>query len=104
MGSYKVSVKESVQKDLRKIDKRYVPKILAEVEALAGKPRPANSRKLVGSQRSYRLRVGDYRIIYFVDDQAKQIEIQRVGHRGDVYRWIPALTVNISAAQTAEVA
>ena len=85
MESYKVSLKRSVEKDLRKIDKRYVSKIVQSIEELAGDPFPVGSRKLVGSNRSYRVRVGDYRVIYLVDTEAREIEIQRVRHRKEVY-------------------
>ena len=85
MGSYRVSLKKSVEKDFRKIDKTEVPKILGAIEALTEDPFPMGSRKLVGSNFTYRIRVGDYRVVYFVSTQAQEIVIQRVGHRKEVY-------------------
>ena len=86
MGSYKITAKGSVEKDLRKIDRSQVLKITQAMQALGENPFPAASKKLVGSDQTYRLRVGDYRIIYIMDEKAKVIEIQRVRHRKDVYR------------------
>jgi mRNA interferase RelE/StbE len=86
MGSYKVALKRSVEKDIRRIDKGQVPDIVSAIEALSENPLPSNSRKLVGSEHTYRLRVGDYRVIYFLFHETLEIEIQRVGHRKDVYR------------------
>lgn len=86
MASYKVELKKSVEKDLRKIDSKFIPKIISAIQNLAEEPRPAASRPLVGSQRTYRVRVGDYRIVYLIDDDAALIEVQRVRHRKDVYK------------------
>ena len=68
MGSYKISLKRSVNKDLRKIEKSEISKIVSAVESLGEMPFPANSRKLVGSRMTYRLRAGDYWVIYMVDE------------------------------------
>lgn len=85
MGLYKISLKKSVDKDLRKIDKKEIPKVLQVIESLEQDPFPIGSRKLVGSNYTYRVRVGDYRVVYFVASQAKEIVIQRVAHRKEVY-------------------
>lgn len=85
MGSYKVSLKKSVEKDIRKIDKKEIARILEAIDALGEDPFPTGSRKLVGSNYTYRIRVGDYRVVYFVSTQANEILIQRVGHRKEVY-------------------
>lgn len=86
MASYKVSLKRSAEKDLRRIDKSRVPSILAAIEGLEEVPRPEGCRKLVGSDSSYRIRVGDYRIVYLVKDIVCVVEVERVRHRKDVYR------------------
>ncbi len=86
MASYKISFKKSVEKDLRQIDGKEVTKILSAINDLAEDPFPPASRKLVGSSHIYRLRVGDYRVLYFVTVNTKEIEIQRIRHRKEVYR------------------
>jgi mRNA interferase RelE/StbE len=62
-----------------------VGRILEAVEQLSTDPYPSGVRKLVGSEHTYRIRVGDYRIIYSILASALLIEIIRVGHRRDVY-------------------
>lgn len=86
MGSYKLTLKKSVEKDIRKIGREHIPRIVAGIESLAENPFPPNSRKLVGATHSHRLRVGEYRVVYLVDESSKAIEVQRVRHRKDVYR------------------
>jgi mRNA interferase RelE/StbE len=55
------------------------------LEALIEAPRPPGCKKLKGGEKEYRIRVGDYRIIYTIDDLAKAIEVTRVAHRREVY-------------------
>jgi mRNA interferase RelE/StbE len=86
MGLYKINFKKSVYKDLRGISKSIVPKIIDEIELLAENLFPANSRQLVGATKTYRIRIGDYRVIYIVDSEDREIEIQIIAHRKDVYR------------------
>jgi len=85
MGSYKLSFKKSVEKDLRRIDRKEIPKILSAVEMLQEDPFPHGSRKLVGSDNTYRIRIGDYRAIYFVAQDIREVVVQRIAHRKDVY-------------------
>ena len=59
---------------------------MAAIEALADEPRPPGVKKLVGSEHIYRIRVGDYRVIYGIDDRALLLLVQRIRHRSDVYR------------------
>ncbi len=86
MALFKVSLKQSVEKDLRRIDRSQIPRIVAAIQELATNPFPASSRKLVGSERTYRLRVGDYRVIYLVVHDRLEIEVQMVRHRKEAYR------------------
>jgi len=86
MASYKISFKKSAEKDLRKIDKNEISRIVSAIEVLENMPVPPSSRKLVGSNLSYRLRVGDYRVVYLLRDEIREIEIQKIRHRKDVYR------------------
>ncbi len=63
-----------------------VSRIVAAVEELAHEPFPHGSQKLAGSDHTYRIRIGDYRVIYEVMVGARVVEIERVRHRKDVYR------------------
>ena len=85
MGEYKIFFKESVEKDLRSIPKKYLKKILTRIEALAQEPRPQGYEKLSG-QEKYRIRQGTYRIIYSLQEQELTVWVVKVGHRKDVYR------------------
>ncbi len=85
MAEYKVYFRESVEKDLRAIPKEDVRNILHRVESLAVEPRPLGCEKLTGQER-YRIRQGQYRIVYSVQDRGFTVWIVKVGHRKDVYR------------------
>ncbi len=86
MPEYQILFKRQVEKDLRKIDRRYIKPILNEIEELKKSPRPINSRKITSTEMTHRLRVGDYRVIYQVDDNNKVITIFYVRHRKDAYK------------------
>lgn len=85
MASYELRVKPSVARDLRGIPPAEVRRILARIEPLRDNPRPPGAEKLSDQER-YRLRQGDHRIIYQVDDAQLRVEVVKVGHRRDVYR------------------
>jgi mRNA interferase RelE/StbE len=86
MASFEIRWRSSTKKDLRSIPREEVARIIGAVEALAEEPLPHGSQKLSGSDHTYRIRVGDYRVIYKLLRQAALIEVQRVRHRKDVYR------------------
>ena len=86
MASFKVIFKPSVEKDLRSLPKSVVARVFKHIEALKDDPFPRQSIKLAGAELLSRLRIGDYRVIYGVDKEAKQIIVQYVRHRRDVYR------------------
>jgi len=85
MANYKLIFKQSVAKDLRSIPKQDVIKILKRINSLTSEPTPAGSEKLSGQQR-YRIRQGNYRILYEIEEQQICITIVKIGHRRDVYR------------------
>ena len=60
--------------------------VLRSIDALVSNPRPVGCRKLYGSENAYRIRIGDYRVIYTVDDDVLVVAIERVRHRREVYR------------------
>jgi mRNA interferase RelE/StbE len=84
MARYDLLVRPSVRRDLRAIPQPDIRRILARMDALRDDPRPPGSQKLSG-QESYRVRQGNYRIVYTVEDAMLVIEVIRVGHRRDVY-------------------
>ena len=86
MENFSIQWRNSTKKDLRSLPNHEVARIVATVTALAVEPLPHGSQKLAGSERTYRIRVGDYRVIYEVCTEVRVIEIQRVRHRKDVYR------------------
>jgi mRNA interferase RelE/StbE len=86
MASYKLSLKPSVEKDLRSVRKDFVPRIWTRIAALANNPFPKNIVKLTGAEQLYRIRVGDYRVIYAVDSEAREVIVQHVRHRREAYR------------------
>ena len=85
MESYKIVFKKSVAKDLRPIPKQDVQRILKRINGLADDPRPAGSEKLNGDEK-YRIRQGNYRILYMIEDNIITVTIVKVGHRRNVYR------------------
>lgn len=85
MDSYEIEWKRSAVKELKQLPKEIIVRILQAVESLANDPFPAGVKKLVGSKHTYRIREGDYRVIYDVLSNTLVIEIIRVGHRKDVY-------------------
>jgi len=85
MDSYRVEFTRSAEKDLRRIDKSRVSSIYNEIERLAADPRPHGVKKLAGADRTYRIRVGDYRVVYEIEDHVLLVVVIRVAHRKDVY-------------------
>ncbi|MEK6751628.1 MAG: type II toxin-antitoxin system RelE/ParE family toxin [Chloroflexota bacterium] len=86
MASYQIEWKNSAYKELQKLPRPMIAKVVAAVSDLANGPFPHGVKKLVGSEFSYRIRIGDYRVVYEVFENRLIIEIVRVRHRKDVYR------------------
>ena len=86
MTAYTIDFKASVEKDLRKVPEDRLPDILKKIEELAEVPLPPDSKKLFGAEHLYRVRVGDYRIIYEVMHKTKNVTIFYVRHRRSAYR------------------
>ena len=86
MAEYDIELNRTAARELEDLDSRLGRRILASIESLSLQPRPRGSRKLVGSENSYRLRVGQYRVLYQIDDEEKLISVVAVGHRRHVYR------------------
>ena len=85
MMSYSVTVQRRAQKQIARFPTNVRDRIESALRALAGNPRPPGCRRLRGEE-GWRLRVGDYRIIYEIDDEERVVTVLQVGHRRDVYR------------------
>lgn len=86
MADYAVTFARSARRELEALEPPIAARVLARVEALATDPWPAGVRKLQGAQRLWRIRIGDYRIVYSIDDRQCVVDVVRVRHRRDVYR------------------
>ncbi|HPA47741.1 MAG TPA: type II toxin-antitoxin system RelE/ParE family toxin [bacterium] len=85
MGSYKLAFKESVAKDLRAIPNKDIQRILERLTQLTENPRGPGSEKISDRER-YRIRQGDYRILYEIADDVLIVTVVKIGHRRDIYR------------------
>ena len=83
--SYALAFKSSAEKELRKLPHEAIARIVVTIRALGDEPRPYGCLKLSGSQ-SWRIRIGDYRVIYDIDDKSQKIDVLHIGHRREVYR------------------
>lgn len=86
MASFSVILKPSVEKDLRSLPRAVLARVMQRMEDLKHDPIPRQSIKLTGAESLYHIRVGDYRVIYGVDTEAKQVVIYYVRHRREAYR------------------
>lgn len=82
---YKVTVKKNVTKKIRTLPRAYIPKIYVAMKGLAENPRPHNCKRLIGSNETYRIRIGVYRIIYSIDNDMLIVDVQKLMHRQDGY-------------------
>jgi len=83
---YEVYLERSAENDLKRLPASIFHRIIPQIKALAESPRPSGCRKIAGSKNDWRIRIGDYRIIYEIDEKAKAVRIMRVRHRREVYR------------------
>lgn len=86
MVSYQIEIKPSASKELEKLPRQVIPRVVAAIKELAENPYPQGVRKLTGFDRTYRIRVGDYRVPYSIYENRLVIEIIRIRHRKDAYR------------------
>lgn len=85
MASYRVLLKRSAAKELEGLPPKVRRRIASKIEALGTTARPAGGEKLSG-QEKYRIRQGDYRVVYAIDDDAQTATVFKIAHRRDVYR------------------
>ena len=82
----KILLERGAEKDLDRLAPEVFQRVVEAIRSLKDAARPAGSKKLAGSSGGWRIRVGDYRVIYDIDDRAKCVRILRVRHRREVYR------------------
>jgi mRNA interferase RelE/StbE len=85
MAEYRITIKKSAAKELEDIPQKDLQKLIKRIRSLAKDPRPHGSRKLSG-QEQYRIRQGDYRIVYSIEDKDSLVDIVKIGHRREIYR------------------
>jgi mRNA interferase RelE/StbE len=83
---YEVLIERTAERDLKSLPTALFSRIVPRIKALANNPRPAGCHKLAGSKNDWRIRIGDYRVVYEIDDARKRVKIFRVRHRREVYR------------------
>jgi mRNA interferase RelE/StbE len=87
VAGYKVLLKRSAAKEIAALPTRdWRRRVVERIGALAAEPRLVGNQKLAGSDDTYRIRVGDYRILYEVDDDRREVTIFRIAHRKEAYR------------------
>lgn len=86
MANYALTTSRSAEKELVALDSTILKRIVQKIETLAGEPRPSGCKKLKGEKNRWRMRVGDYRVIYSIDDQARVVDISAIRHRREAYQ------------------
>ena len=85
MEKYRIEVKASAAKEIKKLPSKEIKRVLARIESLSENPRPHDCVKLSGEEK-YRVRCGNYRILYLIEDDVLIVYVIKVAHRKDVYR------------------
>jgi mRNA interferase RelE/StbE len=83
---YRVFLERGAERDLNRLSSEIHGRVITAIQALGNNPRPVGCRKLVGSKNDWRIRVGDYRVIYEIADAIRIVRVNRVRHRREVYR------------------
>lgn len=85
MREFSVRFVRSARKEIERLDTAVVERVFSRIEALTTEPRPSGCKKLRGAIDLWRLRVGDYRVVYWIDDAERVVEIRAVRHRSAAY-------------------
>jgi mRNA interferase RelE/StbE len=83
---YRIELKRSAERDLAALEHRDRLRVARKIDALANNPRPPDAEKLKGPERLWRIRAGDYRVIYTIRNKVLLVLVIRIGHRREVYR------------------
>ena len=86
MVAYRIEWKPSAVRELKRLDRQSIPRIVEAIVTLSSNPFPHGVRKLQGAERVYRMRVGQYRVIYQIEPESSSLQIMRIRHRKDAYR------------------
>jgi mRNA interferase RelE/StbE len=86
MASYDVELTSSAERELKMLSGQLIARMVPRLESLASNPRPPGCKKLRGGDNEWRIRVGDYRLVYTIDDAKLLVEVTRIGHRSEVYK------------------
>ncbi len=85
MDSYAVELKPSARKELEALPNTVLTRVIRKIESLAPDPRPPGCKKLKGYKDLWRVRIGDWRIVYIINDAVRRVSVTRVAHRSKVY-------------------
>ena len=85
MAKYFVAFASSAEKELKKLPAQLIARLVPRLESLASNPRPSGCKKLRGGDVEWRIRIGDYRAVYTIDDAGLLVEVTRIRHRSEVY-------------------
>lgn len=85
-SEYAIVFARSARKELEDLPRNIGSRILQRIESLAANPRPSGVKKLVGTTNLWRIRIGEYRVIYSIDDQKRLVDIVMIRHRSDAYQ------------------
>ncbi len=92
--AYAVEIAPAARRQVKKLGKSLQRRIIKTVEALGENPRPAGAKKISATRNLYRVREGDYRIIYEIKDEALLVLVVKIGHRREVYRRTGGIVVS----------
>ncbi len=85
MARYALHIKPSARKELEDLSDNLIARLVPKIDGLADNPRPPGCKKLRGYKDVWRIRVGNYRVVYIIDDDHKIVSVTRLAHRRDVY-------------------
>lgn len=85
MGKYSVEVKPAARKELDALPDPVLARVVRKLESLADVPRPAGCKKLKGYKDQWRIRIGNWRVVYLIDETVKLVSIVRIAHRREIY-------------------
>ncbi len=85
MANYSIEIKKSAAKEIEKLPKTMMLRVLKKIKGLSSEPRPVGCKKLSGDEK-YRIRIGNYRILYSIEDEILVVYVVKVGHRREIYK------------------
>jgi len=83
---HEVYLERSAERDIKRLSADDFRRLILHIQALAENPRPPGCRKITGSKSDWRIRIGEYRVIYEIDDRNKAVRVMRIRHRREAYR------------------